>query len=92
MMTLSSAHAASEDRRVRLLGAAGLGLLGYGLACILVMYGSFTFLAFEAESIEPLVSNSPFLAWLYPLFGLRGTSALIGIVEVGVGVLIATRR
>lgn len=87
MMTSSSAHAASEDRRVRLLGAAGLGLLRYGLVSLLIMAGSRKCLAFAAEGIEPLVGNSPLLAWLYPLFGLRGTSALIGVVEVGVGAL-----
>ncbi|MGH8064288.1 MAG: DUF417 family protein [Candidatus Entotheonellia bacterium] len=91
MMTSSSAHAASENRCVRLLGATGLGLLRYGLVFLLVMSGSLKFLAFAAEGIEPLVSNSPLLAWLYPLIGLRGTSGLIGVVEVGVGAFSPTQ-
>jgi reactive chlorine resistance protein C len=78
-MISRSAHAASEDRRVRLLGAAGIGLLRYGLVFFLGISGRHKFLAFAAEGIEPLVSNNPLLAWLYPLFGLRGTSALIGV-------------
>ena len=49
MMTLSSAHAASDDRRVRPLGAAGLGLLRDGLVLLRVMSGRHTCLAFTAE-------------------------------------------
>src|SRR3712207_697312 len=84
MTTLESAAFSSEDRRVQLIGAAGLAFL-------LLMYGSFKFFAFEAAAIQPLVENSPFLAWLYPLFGLRVTSALIGVFEVAAGLLIAAR-
>jgi uncharacterized membrane protein YkgB len=71
---------------------AGLTLLRYGLVFLLVTIGSFKFFAFEAEGIRPLVSNSPFLAWLYEVLGVRGTAALFGVSEVIVGVLIATRR
>jgi uncharacterized membrane protein YkgB len=91
-MTISkSASFSSEDRSVQLIGAAGLGVLRYGLVFLLLMYGDFKFFAFEAEAIQPLVANSPFLAWLYPVFGLRGTSALIGVFEVAAGLLIAAR-
>lgn len=91
-MTISkSASFSSEDRSVQLIGAAGLGVLRYGLVFLLLMYGGFKFFAFEAEAIQPLVANSPFLAWLYPVFGLRGTSALIGVFEVAAGLLIAAR-
>jgi uncharacterized membrane protein YkgB len=56
------------------------------------MWGAAKFTAFEAVAILPLVEHSPFLAWLYRVFGARGTSALFGVFEVTVGVLIATRR
>lgn len=59
---------------------------------MLGLWGTFKFFPFEAEGIRPLVSNSPLLAWLYPLFGVRGTSELIGVVEVTAALLIATRR
>jgi uncharacterized membrane protein YkgB len=72
--------------------AVGLSLLRYGLVFLLVTIGSFKFFAFEAEGIRPLVSNSPYLAWLYDVLGIRGTAALFGVSEVVVGVLIATRR
>src|SRR5262245_38101389 len=93
MSTISSSASLSrEQQTARFTGAAGLVLLRYGLVFFLLLYGSFKFFAFEAHGIEPLVSNSPFLGWLYPLLGLRGTSALIGVIEVIVALLIAARR
>ena len=92
MSTISSSVSFSrEQQTARFTGAAGLVLLRYGLVFFLLLYGGFKFFAFEANGIQPLVSNSPFLAWLYPLFGLRGTSALIGVVEVTIAILVAAR-
>jgi uncharacterized membrane protein YkgB len=78
--------------RVRRLAGLGLWILRYGLTGLLLLWGSFKFAVFEAEAIRPLVENSPLLSWLYPLLGVRGTSSLIGVVEVGAALLIATRR
>jgi uncharacterized membrane protein YkgB len=81
-----------QDRRVELLSNVGVRVLRYGLVFFLLTYGSFKFFAFEAEAIRPLVENSPFLAWLYPILGFRVTSAVIGVFEVTAGLLIALRR
>ena len=81
-----------EGRRIEQLGVAGVWVLRYGLVALLLMWGAAKFAAFEAEAIKPLVENSPFLSWLYDVFGVRGTSALFGVFEVTAGVLIATRR
>jgi reactive chlorine resistance protein C len=80
------------DAHVEALGATGVSILRYGLVLLLLMWGAAKFAAFEAEAIKPLVEHSPFLSWLYPVFGLRETSALFGIFEVTAGVLIATRK
>jgi len=82
----------SEARLAELLSRVGVWILRYGLVFLLLMWGAFKFAAFEAEAIKPLVENSPFLGWLYGVFGVRGTSALIGVFEVTAGVLIAARR
>jgi uncharacterized membrane protein YkgB len=74
------------------LATIGRGVLRWGLVALLAMWGLFKFTAVEAEGIRPLVEHSPLLGWLYPLFGLRGTSAVIGVVEVTAALLIATRR
>jgi reactive chlorine resistance protein C len=70
----------------------GMNVLRYGLVALLVMWGAFKFAEFEAEGIRPLIENSPLLSWLYPLLGVRGTSALIGVVELLSALLISARR
>jgi reactive chlorine resistance protein C len=78
--------------RTRRLTGVGLAVLRYGLVALLVLWGGFKFTAFEAEGIRPLVEHSPLLKWLYPLLGVRGTSSLIGVVELVAAALICTRR
>jgi reactive chlorine resistance protein C len=70
----------------------GIGILRYGLVGLLLLWGSFKFFAFEANAIQPLVEHSPLLGWLLPVLGLRATSDIIGVFEVGCGLLIATRH
>jgi reactive chlorine resistance protein C len=81
-----------DPTRTRRLTAVGRSVLRYGLVALLMMWGGFKFAAFEAEGIRPLVGNSPLLSWLYPLLGVRGTSALFGVVEIAAAVLICARR
>jgi uncharacterized membrane protein YkgB len=78
----------SED----LYYSTGIGISRYGLVGLLLLWGSFKFFSFEALAIQPLVVHSPFFSWMLPVFGLQGTSNIIGIVEVSTGLLIATRR
>jgi reactive chlorine resistance protein C len=79
------------ERPAELLGTTGLGLLRYGLVFLLVLWGAFKFFEFEARGIQGLVEHSPLLAWLYPLLGLRATSAVIGVFEIIAAALIALR-
>jgi reactive chlorine resistance protein C len=81
-----------DAARTLRLGGLGRAILRYGLAALLLMWGSFKFGAFEAEAIRPLIENSPLLSWLYPLLGVRGAASLIGAVEVVAALLICTRR
>jgi uncharacterized membrane protein YkgB len=76
----------------RRLTAIGTGVLRYGTAFLLLLWGAFKFTSFEAEGIRPLVEHHPLMSWMYPVFGVRGTSGLIGVVEVTAGVLMCTRR
>jgi uncharacterized membrane protein YkgB len=78
--------------RTRRLGGVGRAVLRYGLVALLLMWGAFKFTAMEADGIRPLVEHSPLLRWLYPLDGVRGTSSIIGVVELTAALLIATRR
>ena len=81
-----------DTNRTRRLAAAGRGVLRYGLAALLLLWGGFKFFDFEAEGLRPLVEHRPFLSWLYPLLGVRGTADLIGIIEVSAAILIGLRR
>ena len=40
------------------------------------------FTAYEAMAIAPLVSHNPLTSWLHTAFGIRGTSELIGAIEL----------
>src|SRR6185312_14007586 len=76
----------------RRLTAIGTGVLRYGTAFLLLMWGAFKFTSFEAEGIRPLVEHHPLMSWMYPVFGVRGTSDVIGIIEVSAGALMCARR
>lgn len=78
--------------RAATLERAGLVVLRYGLVFLLVLWGGFKFAAFEAQGIQPLVSHSPFMSWLYTLFSVQGASNFIGLIEIATGLLIASRR
>ena len=63
----------------------------YGLVLVFAWIGMMKFTAYEAGAIEGLVASSPFLSWLYAIFDQRGAANLIGSVEIGAAVLLATR-
>jgi uncharacterized membrane protein YkgB len=63
----------------------------YGLVAIFLWIGLLKFTEYEAKGIEPFVSNSPLWSWAYEALGLRNVSNLIGMIEILIGLLIATR-
>lgn len=75
-------------RSVEFLGTL---VLRYGLVLILAWIGLMKFTAYEAQGIQPLVSHSPILSWMYDVFSVRQFSAWLGSVEIGTALLIALR-
>jgi reactive chlorine resistance protein C len=71
--------------------AAGTYLLRYGLVLVIAWIGFMKFTAYEAAGIHPLVANSPLMSWAYAIFSERAFSALLGVVEISVALLIALR-
>ncbi len=59
-----------------------------GVAVILIWIGLFKFTPTEAKAIEPLVSNSPFMKWMYNIVSIHGVSKIIGTIEVITGLLL----
>ena len=73
------------------LQAAGEFVFRYGLVSIFLWIGCLKFTAYEAKNIEGLIANSPFFSWAYHAMGLQGASNMIGLIEISVGLLLATR-
>jgi uncharacterized membrane protein YkgB len=79
------------DRVTEVLSKSGAAILRYGLVALVLWFGVFKFTPTEAQSIQPLVANSPFLSWLYAVTGVRGASRVIGLAEIAIALLIAVR-
>jgi uncharacterized membrane protein YkgB len=73
------------------LRAIGTHVTRYGLVVVLLWIGGMKFTAYEAEGIRPLVSNSPLMGWVYGFMSVTAFSALLGVVEIAIGLLIALR-
>jgi len=69
----------------------GANIIRYGLVIILLWVGALKFTAYEAEGIQGLIANSPFMSWMYSVMSVRTASMLIGIVEIIAGLMIAAR-
>src|SRR2546429_6057907 len=71
--------------------AVGRELTRYGLVVVVGWIGLMKFTAYEAEGVRPFVANSPLLSWVYGPLSVRGFSAVLGVVEVAIAILIAAR-
>lgn len=81
----------SADRAEGGLLRTGEFVFRYGLVLIFLWAGALKFTAYEAKNIEPMVSNSPIWSWAYQALGLQSLSNVIGVMEITIGLLIATR-
>ena len=66
-------------------------LARYGLVVVIGWIGLLKFTSYEAQGIQPLVANSPFMSWLYDLFSVTTFSTLLGVLEVATAVLLAVK-
>lgn len=66
-------------------------MLRYGLVIMLLWVGALKFLKYEAEGIKPMVENSGLLSWFYDVMSVQMFSNIIGVIEIILAVLIATR-
>jgi uncharacterized membrane protein YkgB len=80
------------DHRIDQLHSVGTGLLRYSVVLLLLVFGAAKFFAFEARGVEPLVAHSPLMSWMLHVFGVRGTSDVIGVIEIAAGLAMASRR
>jgi uncharacterized membrane protein YkgB len=71
--------------------AVGRELTRYGLVIVVGWIGLMKFTTYEAEGISLFVAHSPLMSWVYGFISVRGFSAVLGVVEVAVALLIAIR-
>lgn len=71
--------------------SAGALLVTYALALIFLWFGCLKFTQYEAAGVAPLVMNSAIVGWWHGIFGIAGTSRMLGVYEVLTGLLIAAR-
>lgn len=90
-MTTATGHLENREGAGQTLEGIGANFIRYGLVIILVWVGALKFTAYEAAGIQPLVANSPLMAWAYSLMSVQGFSILLGVIEIVLGLLIATR-
>ncbi len=56
--------------------------LRWSLVVIFLWFGGMKFTSYEAHAIAPFVANSPVMGWMHALFGIQGTSDVIGVLEL----------
>lgn len=78
----------SSEVKLKRIGAF---LIRFSLVVILIWIGCLKFTHYEAAGIKPLVENSGLMAWGYSLMSVDGFAKLIGIIEIILGLLIASR-
>lgn len=88
--TLASRTAAILDTEP-IVRSVGNILARYGLAIVIGWIGFFKFHSYEANNIQPLVANSPFMGWLYNIFSVQTFSSLLGVVEIVTALLLVVK-
>src|ERR1700748_890586 len=73
------------------LSHLGTRVTRWGLVIVMLWIGGMKFTAYEAEGIRPLVANSPLMGWADMVMSVGAFTALLGVVEIATGVLIALR-
>ncbi|WP_051248397.1 YkgB family protein [Inquilinus limosus] len=68
--------------------SAGRLIALMGVILVLLMIGGLKFTQIEIDGLKPLISGTPWLAWMYPVFGEAGASYLLGVVEIATALLL----
>jgi uncharacterized membrane protein YkgB len=80
-----------QSKKQNTIDADGGLLARYGLVIVIAWFGVMKFTNYEAQGIQPLVAESPFMSWLYDIFSVYTFSVLLGVFEVAAAILIAVK-
>lgn len=92
-LSIDSYRVSAQNHSTLGIKTMAIGTYGayFALAVIYFWFGGMKFTHYEAAGLVPLVSNSPFLGWVYGLFSVDTFATLLGVLEVSIGTLIAGR-
>lgn len=63
-------------------------LLRASMVIIFLFFGYQKWWEYEAKRLIPYISNGPLIFWMYPVFGIRGATYLLGVSEWLFGTLL----
>lgn len=63
-------------------------LVRAAMVIMFFFFGYQKWFEYEAQVLIPYISNGPLIAWLYPVFGVRGASWFLGVAEWSFGALL----
>ena len=63
-------------------------LIRASMVIIFLFFGYQKWFEYEAQVLIPYISNGPLISWMYPVFGIRGASWLLGVSEWLFGALL----
>src|SRR5262245_64168731 len=89
--TTPAGHPVPDSPLSSTMRTGGVHLIRYGLVLVVAWIGAMKFTAYEANGIQPLVANSPFLGWVYHVFSIQAFSNVLGVVELAIALTIALR-
>lgn len=84
MQRSSAAKAGWSDR----MTAVGRPVALLGVVLPLFLIGILKFTQIEVDGLKRLIGGTPWLAWMYPVFGYAGASYLLGVVEIATALLL----
>jgi len=58
------------------------------MVIIYFFFGYQKWFPYEAKTLIPFINNGPLISWMYPVFGLQGSSWFLGVSEWLFGVLL----
>jgi uncharacterized membrane protein YkgB len=70
---------------------AGELVARYSVVLFFLAFGLAKFTSAEASAIHPLLVHSPFLFWLPKLFDKQLSSEVVGVVEIALALMMASR-
>jgi uncharacterized membrane protein YkgB len=56
-------------------------LIRASMVIIFLFFGYQKWFEYEAQALLPYIGNGPLIFWMYPVFGVRGATYLLGVAE-----------